>query len=65
MIMIIKTPLEDKIPSEMEVAPRYELLALVILVRAGVKKTFFYFRSKRGGVSANQKNPYQKILRFF
>ena len=32
MIMIIMTPLEDKIPSEMEVAPRYKLLALVTLV---------------------------------
>ena len=30
------------------------------------KKLFFYFRSKGGvGVSANPKNPYQKILRFF
>ena len=25
----------------------------------------FYFGSKGGGVSANPKNPYQKILRFF
>ena len=29
------------------------------------KKLFFYFRSKGGGVSANPKNPYQKIPRFF
>ena len=49
MIMIIKTPLEDKIASEMEVAPRYELLALVILVRAGVKKLFFTFGQNGGG----------------
>ena len=38
MIIIIKTPLEDKIPSEMEVAPRYELLALVTLVREDINR---------------------------
>ena len=59
MIKIIKTPLEDKIASEMEVAPRYELLALVILVRAGVKKLFFYFQ-KGGRVLPNPIGFYQK-----
>ena len=46
-----------KIPSEMEVAPRYELLALVTLVRAGVKKLFFTFGQNGGG-----SQPIKKIL---
>ena len=29
------------------------------------KKLFFLLSVKRGGVSSNQKNPYQEILRFF
>ena len=29
------------------------------------KKLFFLLSVKKGGVSANPKNPYQKILRFF
>ena len=37
----------------------------VIMVKGGIKKLFFYFWSKGGGVSANPKNPYQKNLRFF
>ena len=34
----------------------------MMIVRGGIKKLFFSFRSKGGGVSANPKNPYQKIL---
>ena len=35
-------------------------------ITGGINDCFFYFRSKgEGGVSANPKNPYQKILRFF
>ena len=35
-------------------------------VRGGIKKLFFFtFGQKGRGVSANPKNPYQKILRFF
>ena len=34
-------------------------------IRGGIKKVFFFtFGQKGGGVSANPKNPYQKILRF-
>ena len=37
------------------------------VVRGGIKKNCFFFTFCQigGGVSANTKNPYQKILRFF
>ena len=34
------------------------------LLRGGIKNLVFYFRLKKG-VSANPKNPYQKILKIF
>ena len=36
-----------------------------LMLRGRIKKLFFYFWSKGGGVSVNPKIPYQKILRFF
>ena len=51
MIMIIMTPLEDKIPSEMEVALGYKLLALVTLVIRGMSFRVFSVKFCEGFIT--------------